>query len=190
MSVFLTRHGQTDWNKKNFIQGRIDVPLNETGIQEAKQLRDKLKDTEIDIIFCSPLRRAKQTAEIINENRNIPIVYESKLLEQYYGEMERKPRAGEAYLSQRSRCATRYPGGESYLDVAARIYPFLNHLNATMRDKNILLVCHGGISRVINSYFKPMENDEFFNFVMENCGLLKYEFPDLPKPDYFEDYQD
>ena len=59
-----------------------------------------------------------------------------------------------------------------------------------MRDKNILLVCHGGISRVINSYFKPMENDEFFNFVMENCGLLKYEFPDLPKPDYFEDYKD
>ncbi|MCR5491774.1 MAG: histidine phosphatase family protein [Bacilli bacterium] len=190
MSLYLTRHGQTDWNKADVTQGRIDIPLNETGISEAYKLKEKLKDIHLDVIYCSPLIRARKTTEIINEGRNIPVVLEPKLMEMYYGQLERKPRTSEEYLSQRKRFATRYPGGESYLDVAARVFPFLNYLNSTARDKDILLVCHGGISRVISAYFRPMENDEFIYFGMDNCGLLKFEFPDLPPVDYYEDDPD
>lgn len=164
--------------------------MNETGIEEAKKLRDKLSDVHFDIIYCSPLKRAKQTAEIINENRNIPIILDPRLMEQYYGDLERKPREGDEYTSHRESAAKRYPHGESYFDVAARIYPFLNELRKCESDKDILLVCHGGISRVINSYFTSMENDEFFHFGMENCGLIKYEFPELPDPEYFEKFGD
>ena len=69
------RHGKTDWNAKHKLQGRTDIPLNEEGIQMAEQAKEKYKDVNFDICYCSPLVRAKQTAEIVLEGRNIPIVY-------------------------------------------------------------------------------------------------------------------
>ena len=70
------RHGKTDWNAKHKLQGRTDIPLNEEGIQMAEQAKEKYKDVNFDICYCSPLVRQKQTAEIVLEGRNIPIVYD------------------------------------------------------------------------------------------------------------------
>lgn len=75
------RHGKTDWNAKHKLQGRTDIPLNEEGIQMAEQAKEKYKDVNFDICYCSPLVRAKQTAEIVLEGRNIPIVYDDRLME-------------------------------------------------------------------------------------------------------------
>ena len=79
--VYFIRHGETDFNLKGIIQGQLDIPLNETGIKQAYETKDKLTNLKIDIIFCSPLIRAKQTAEIINEKLNVPIVYDNRLKE-------------------------------------------------------------------------------------------------------------
>ena len=140
MSVYVVRHGQTDWNKAYLLQGRIDVPLNEVGIEQARNAAKVLKDVPLDIIFVSPLLRAKQTADIINEGRSLPIRLESRIQEQYYGRLEGESRKNEEYLIQRRCFFKRYPGGESYLDVAARVYSFLNEAKEKYRDKNILLV--------------------------------------------------
>ena len=59
------RHGKTDWNAKHKLQGRTDIPLNEEGIQMAEQAKEKYKDVNFDICYCSPRVRAKQTAEIV-----------------------------------------------------------------------------------------------------------------------------
>ena len=72
--LYIMRHGKTDWNAKHKLQGRTDIPLNEEGIQMAEQAKEKYKDVNFDICYCSPLVRAKQTAEIVLEGRNIPIV--------------------------------------------------------------------------------------------------------------------
>ena len=66
MAVLMTRHGQTDQNVEKRVQGKADIELNATGIEQAKITSEKLKDEKIDIIISSPLKRAKQTAEIIN----------------------------------------------------------------------------------------------------------------------------
>ena len=176
MSVYVVRHGLTDWNKKSLIQGRIDIPLNEEGIEQAKQTKEKLARVHLDLVFCSPLTRAKQTAEIIVSGRDIPITIEPRIQEEYYGELEGEPRSGERYLSQKRSFFKRYPGGEGYLDVVGRVYPFLNEIKASHKEKDILLVCHGGMSRIVNSYFLDMTNEEFVEFGLDNCEVRKYEF--------------
>lgn len=69
--LYIMRHGKTDWNAKHKLQGRTDIPLNEEGIQMAEQAKEKYKDVNFDICYCSPLVRAKKTAEIVLEGRNI-----------------------------------------------------------------------------------------------------------------------
>lgn len=66
MEILLTRHGQTEWNVLKKVQGKADIELNEKGIQQAEETREILKNEKIDLILCSPLKRAIQTAEIIN----------------------------------------------------------------------------------------------------------------------------
>lgn len=65
MEILLTRHGQTDWNLLKKVQGKADIELNEKGIQQAETTRDFLKEERIDLILCSPLKRAIQTAETL-----------------------------------------------------------------------------------------------------------------------------
>lgn len=70
MEILLTRHGQTEWNLLKKVQGKADIELNEKGIKQAEETRDSLKNEKIDLILCSPLKRAIQTAEIINQGRD------------------------------------------------------------------------------------------------------------------------
>jgi len=86
--IYITRHGQTNWNVLRKVMGKIDEPLNEKGIEQAHLTKESLKDLEINLIICSPLLRARQTAEIINEVLNIEIIYDNRLLERDYGEFE------------------------------------------------------------------------------------------------------
>lgn len=88
MGILLTRHGQTEWNVLGKVQGRADIELNEKGIKQAQETGEVLKNEKIDLIICSPLIRAKQTAKIINENKNIPIIYDEDIIERDFGEFE------------------------------------------------------------------------------------------------------
>lgn len=177
MKIYLTRHGQTDWNLQHKIQGQIEVPLNATGLKQAAAVRDKLKDTRIDLIFSSPLGRAMDTAKIINEAHNVPIIPDKRIIEEYYGKLEGAPRdaSNTLYQVQRRSFFKRYPGGESYLDVCARVYAFINEIREKYPDKTILVVAHGGMSRVFHSYFHDMENEEFVTYGLDNCEVAEYE---------------
>ena len=73
--IYLTRHGQTDWNVQKKVMGRCDEPLNEKGREQANQTKELLSNINFDLIICSPLLRAKQTAQIINSDRNIQLVF-------------------------------------------------------------------------------------------------------------------
>ena len=73
MKLYVVRHGQTKWNVLKKMQGSADIPLNECGKKQAYQTKLNLENINFDIIICSPLIRAKQTAEIINSDRNLEI---------------------------------------------------------------------------------------------------------------------
>ncbi len=177
MAIYYTRHGQTDWNLDYKIQGRKDIPLNETGRKEAEELRIKIQDIPLDIIYSSPLKRAYETAEIARGNRDIPLLTDNRLAEEYYGQFEGVSRHNEKYKEQRQHFFCRYPGGEGYLDVAYRVYSLLHELEETCPDKNILIVAHGGMSRVVETYFHDLNNEEFVSYMIPNCGLVRYQWP-------------
>ena len=90
MELYVVRHGQTNGNIEKVLDGcKRDIPLNDTGLMQANSAKDTLKDVKFDIIICSPLIRTKQTMDIINVN-NIPVIYESKVIERDCGEFTGK----------------------------------------------------------------------------------------------------
>lgn len=90
MKLLLTRHGQTDWNVAGKIQGVTDIELNETGVKQAQETREKLLNQKIDVIISSPLKRARKTAEIIKGERDIPLIIDDGLKERCFGKFEGK----------------------------------------------------------------------------------------------------
>ena len=90
MKILFTRHGPTDWNKLHKLQGRADIELNESGIQNAYDAKEELKDTKIDCIISSPLKRALKKAEIIAEENCKVLIIDDRLIERDFGDYEGK----------------------------------------------------------------------------------------------------
>ena len=72
MKFYVTRHGQTAWNRENIVCGSTDIPLDETGEAQARRTGELLRDTPLDRVICSPLLRARQTARLICQGRDLP----------------------------------------------------------------------------------------------------------------------
>ena len=179
MRFFVTRHGETDWNVLNKVCGRTEVELTDNGRRQAAELADRLVDKNIDVIISSPMKRAYETGRIIAEKCGIKnIETDDRLIEQDYGIYEGVDRKDEGFLGNKRNFAFRYPGGESMMQVAYRTYGLIDELRERYCGKNVLIVCHGGVCRVVNTYFRDMTNEEFFNYSLENCGVEEYEVGD------------
>ena len=176
MKLYVVRHGQTVWNADNRICGQTDIELDETGILQAQALgRDKKLD-EVDIIITSPLKRACRTARFIKGDRDIPIITDIRLTEQNYGIYEGMDRGTPGFLENKTNFAYNYPGGgESMLRLGHRIYSLLEDLKEKYPGKTLLLVCHGGVCRMIRTYFQDMTNKEFAAYSPDNCSLAEYD---------------
>ncbi len=173
MRIYIMRHGETAWNAENRILGSTDMPLNARGREQAREAAMKLKDVHFDVIYTSCLSRSMETGLAVAAlQKDCPVYHMECLNEHDFGEFEGKDRCSDFYQSEKRKCFKRYPGGESFLDVAARVYPFIRSLleDPSLQDKTVLITSHGGICRVITSYFRDMENEEFVSFAMPNCG--------------------
>ena len=175
MRLFAARHGQTQWNVDNKICGVTDVPLTEEGWAQARALAEKTVDLELDLVICSTMLRAKQTASAVAEKLHIPVIEDPRLVEQNYGIYEGMDRKTAGFLENKRHFAVRYPGGESMMDVAHRIYGLLEDVKRDHAGKNVLLVCHGGVLRLVRSYFEPMTNEEYFHYSPGNADIREYE---------------
>ena len=175
MKLYVARHGQTRWNAENMVCGRTDLPLTEVGIAQAQALAEKAADLEIDLILTSPLDRAHTMARIIADRCGAEVQVEERLIEQNYGVFEGVDRQNPGFLANKRQFAVRYPGGESMMDMAGRLYPMLREIKEKYPEKTVLLACHGGVCRVIRTFFMPMTNEEFFAYSPENCSLECYE---------------
>lgn len=175
MKVYVARHGETQWNAENKICGRTDLPLTEKGLLQAQALAQKAALLEIDLILSSPMLRARQTAEPTAKALGMPILTDDRLIEQDYGIYEGMDRQDPGFLANKRQFACKYPGGESMMQLAYRVYGLLEELKETYPEKSILLVCHGGICRVIRTYFEDMTNEEYFLYSEENAVIREYE---------------
>ncbi len=188
MKILITRHGQTDWNVLGKIQGQTDIELNDNGRQQAKETGELIKNENIDIIITSPLKRAKETAKIINENFNVTIIEDNRLMERNFGKSEgltkddrRKlkeinPEVNDVWNYNKN---IDFNGMETMQDFCNRIYKFLDEIINKYRYKNILIVTHGGVSVPIKCYFMkyPLENfcDRDAVKGLKNCEITKFE---------------
>lgn len=176
MHFYYARHGQTVWNVENKICGVTDSPLTDMGRAQAKELAEKIlsEGLKIDEILYSPLSRAKDTALIISELCGIPATEETRLKEQGFGKWEGTPRDVLDFKADKANFVTSFEGGESMLKLAQRIYNVIDDIKK--QDKVYLLVAHNGISRVVESYFRDMTNEEYAAFGIKNCEIRKYTF--------------
>lgn len=166
--LYFVRHGETDYNKNKIIQGQLDIPLNETGINQAKAVAEDLKDYNFDVIYCSPLSRAKVTAETINKYHNVPIIFDDRLKEFDAGKREGMPFSSwEKTKNVESIVSPNVYGGETNQDVFDRASAFFKEIENS--DKNILIVSHNGVYRALYRYVNGLAVTDNSFPPIKNC---------------------
>lgn len=178
MKVYYVRHGQTDWNLERRMQGGgTEKALNETGLKQAEQTRKELENVDYDIVIRSPMHRAEQTAEIINQGRNVPIIVDERMRERKLGELEGHPITNEME-SRIWNYELNAPinGGESLHEFEKRILDFLEDIKQKYKDKTVLIVAHGGVAKVLKAHLYGMpETKDLSEIKMENCEIIETE---------------
>ena len=158
MALYFARHGQTNWNQIRRWQSRTDVPLNQTGRQQARALSQLIRGREIVFkrVVCSPLSRARETAEILMDGCDPAFEVDSRLVELDLGEFEGRLESelekelGERYDEWRSRMyLDPAPSGESIFDVSHRVQPALSELLDT--PGHVLVVGHQGVNMALKA---------------------------------------
>ena len=175
MQVIYVRHGETAWNEAHLLQGWSDIPLNAAGILQAQKTRGLLKDTPFDRIVTSPLLRAKQTAEIIGEGRDVPLIVDERLKERGFGDLEGHPFSQDDFDSWWKRSFDFAACGMEPVDsLLARIRSLIDELYEEHPDETILFVAHGGTFVGVDSYFNGYPaDDETLRFI-PNCTVRRF----------------
>jgi probable phosphoglycerate mutase len=152
-SLYLVRHGETDWNAQRRIQGSTDIPLNATGRAQAATTGALLARRDWDGIFSSPLSRAFETASIIAREVGLdtpePV---AALVERNYGDAEG---LGWEQVESRFPGDTPVPGRETHAEVAARVVPALVDLATSRPGESLIVVSHGGVIRSVLGAVDP-----------------------------------
>lgn len=180
VEFYVFRHGETNWNLESRIQGHTNIPLNDTGREQAKSLIEKLSNVGIQEIYSSDLDRAKETAEILNSHLNVPMKLTSNLREASFGDAEGmtleeiKSKYGEEFWDRFSIRGNenpdiKFPNGESRGESIKRMRSVIFDIKETGL-KAIAISCHGGVARNLLHSFLPPEADRV---QIPNCVCYK-----------------
>jgi broad specificity phosphatase PhoE len=144
-AFWFLRHGETDWNAQNLSQGNVDIPLNETGLAQARSAALLLRDRGITSIISSPLSRAKVTADIAAHLLGLPVEVDRELREVAFGVQEGKPMS--EWFTAWVAGALTPAGAESFPDLTRRAVAAINR--AIRRPPVVLVVAHGALFRAL-----------------------------------------
>jgi broad specificity phosphatase PhoE len=184
--IIFVRHGETTWSKsqEHRFRGRIDIPLNDTGIFQAKAVGKHLEGEDFAAIYSSPLKRSQDTASEIAKLQNLPVLDHEGFIDLHFGEWQgelhetMKTRFPELYQRWKTAPSTMaFPGGETLQDVRDRIKKALAELTVKHENDTIVVVTHGAVLRVLLSYLNNESDDENYKHNMANCGIsiIKFE---------------
>ncbi|SCY56726.1 histidine phosphatase family protein [Alkaliphilus peptidifermentans] len=176
--LFLTRHGQTEWNLEGRLQGHKDSNLTDVGEQQAKLLGERLKDIEIDVIISSSSGRAYRTAELICGDREIDILPNDNLKEINIGDWE-----GQLVVEVEEHSPDEHhnfwnlphlyqpSGGETFQQLHTRVSNEIEKIITEHYGKNILVVTHGVVLKALISYFENKEIKDLWSgaFMHSTC---------------------
>lgn len=171
--LYFCRHGETEFNKRGIVQGRgVDVPLNATGISQARALGKRLDRYDVSAVYASTLLRARQTASIVSDVIGVNSVYFLRDLEEMsWGIKEGLPPTPELKQSfiqlisewQSGNFEYAIPGGESVLDVKSRALRVMAYLVEKHRGQHTIIIAHGRLLRIL------------FASILKDYGLKKME---------------
>lgn len=180
MKIYLFRHGETDWNKGRRLQGQSDIPLNEAGRALAEETARAMGPIPFDRAFCSPLRRAEETARILLGTGQVPLEADRRLMEIGFGECEgagfdeAKTDPAHPLYGFFCRPESYVPpaGGESFPEVRKRGREFLRERILPLEGicGNILVVAHGAFNRSILNDIAGIPPERFWEITLPNCA--------------------
>lgn len=181
MNIYVTRHGETEWNTVGRMQGWGNSSLTKLGEKQAKALSNRFKDIDLDVIYCSILERACNTAQIIKGDKNIEIIKLDALKEMGLGDWEGKTleeiSGDEAYKIQLNYLFNepfKYKpfGGETISEMYERVSKTLDYIIKNANPyANILIVTHGMTIQGIMNYFSKKINVDIDNEVYKQTSL-------------------
>ncbi len=157
INIIFEAHATTFDNEAHLSSGHNDVALSPLGIEQAKEMGERYKDSHFDVIFCSDLQRSYKTAEIAFENR-LPVIKDARLRECDYGDLTQQP--SEIVDKEKpQRINVPFPNGESYAETTLRMKSFLEDLLKNYDGKKVLIIGHRatqyGLDNLINGV--PLE---------------------------------
>ncbi|MBO4689020.1 MAG: histidine phosphatase family protein [Clostridiales bacterium] len=180
--LYIMRHGKTDWNDRHKLQGRTDIPLNNDGREMARAAAEEYKDVHLDVCFCSPLQRAKETAEILLQGRDVPIITDDRLLEMSFGiyeGVENSFSTPELPINVLFWHPEEYTepveGGESLDELFSRTSAFVEEkvMPELAAGKDVLIVGHGAMNSALICGLKKRPRSEFWAEGIPQCKLMK-----------------
>jgi len=175
MKLFVLRHGETNENITGMMQGDMDTVLNEKGCCQALSVRDKVLESNIDLVISSPKKRAIKTAMLAAPN--IPLILDDRLRSRNHGEFEGM-RRDEININDywNLKKNNQYIKAESVQDLFDRVESLLKEIKEKYNDKNVLLVTHSGIVRILYYYFNGIPEDgDLMEYESHNCSFEQYE---------------
>ena len=191
MELYLIRHGETDWNVQGRMQGQMDIELNQNGIDLAKVTARGMADIPFDLCITSPLKRARQTADIVLEGKDIPVIEDERIAELSFGSWEglgcRKENYEVPVSIERFRQFYTDPlnfepaeDGETIAALCERTAQFWQELigKKEYQDKTILIATHGCAVRAILRNVYEDKTDYWHGRVPANCAVNIVEVSD------------
>ncbi len=183
LEIILVRHGETDWNAAEVFRGRIDVELNETGLEQSGLLGEFLSGAHLDAIYSSPLQRALKTAESIAGHHGLEVNIAHGLIDFDYGEWQ-----GLSHREVKDRYEGLYkewvdhpewvsmPAGESLEDVRKRAVEVVNVAVEWHSEGRVALVSHRVVSKVLICALLGLDNSYFWNIKLDTCGITRFDY--------------
>ncbi len=163
-TFYLVRHGQTNWNVDNKLQGHTDIPLNETGREQAYELRRQFERVPFELCFTSDLQRALETAEILSTPHEVKVVIDPRLRERSFGAWEGR------LVSELKTAPTQPTCVETYEAVQDRVLPFFQEIANLHPGATILVVAHGGVMRAILGKLAAPQCTSLIDIQIENLA--------------------
>ena len=180
MKLFLTRHGQTDWNIARRYQGHSNTELNQVGIRQAEQLAKRLSAETIHAIYSSDLSRAMTTAEIIANAQEQAPVFRSdmRLRELSFGDWEgmtyremsaHSPELFDAWMKDSLTIST--PNGETHRQLAERVQAAFDEIKAKHKEETVLIVGHSGSMQTLLALLLGVDLSRYWQFRVSQASL-------------------
>jgi broad specificity phosphatase PhoE len=180
--IILVRHGETPWNKDRIFRGSLDVPLNDTGREEARLAGEWLREEKMDAVYSSPLSRAVETAEQIARHHGLTVQKLEGLADLNYGDWQGLPLAGvkEKYPDLYQQWETmpqtvRFPHGETLEEVRVRALAAVDEVLGRHSRQNILLVAHRVVNKVLIAAFAGLDNSHFWRIRQDTAAINRFD---------------